>query len=183
MKLIAFNITNNKFLLNNTKYPILYYKTDDTNIEEELKNQSAFKSFLNEHVFSITHYSFAELNYFVYENLEDNVNGNEKYTEHSLKIQNLFKLSEISNEFYKEYILTILVDLYKQVFKSEPDAIVNSLPDEIIKDIYEQLTKKFVNQIENKTIENYIRSQLQEKYMMIYDNVEFIIDSYNKIIS
>ena len=183
MKLIAFNITNNKFLLNNSKYPILYYKSDDVNIEEELRNQSAFKSFLSEHVFSITHYSFAELNYFVYENVDDNIEGNEKYSEHSLKIQNLFKLSDIENDFYKEYIMTILVDLYKQAFNSEPDTIVNSLPEEIIRDINTALEKKFINQIENKTIENYIRSQLQEKYMMTYDNVEFIIDSYNKIIS
>ena len=183
MKLIAFNITNNKFLLNKTKYPILYYKSDDTNIEEELKKQEDFKNFLGDTVFSINHYSFAELNYFVYENLDDNIEGNEKYFEYSLKIQKLFKLSEINNDFYKDYILTILADLYKQVFKEEYDCIINSLPDEIIKDINEQLSKKFINQIENKTIENYIISQLQEKYIMDYDNIQYIIENYNKIIS
>ena len=173
-KLISINIiTTDNLLLNQTKYPILYYYNDSSDLINSLLNDIEFSSYLDNTCINTKYYSITKICYFIY-NIESEV-----YTQEEKNIQDIIPIQNKSQLAF-QYLLEIFSNLYKismkKEFASTDDIIIN------IANIYQELKKKYNQRVSIETIKKYIQGELQNTYHLNSNNVQYILSKLKDII-
>ena len=173
-KLISINIiTTDNLLLNQTKYPILYYYNDSIDLINSLLNDIEFSSYLDNTCINTKYYSITKICYFIY-NIESEV-----YTQEEKNIQDIIPIQNKSQIAF-QYLLEIFSNLYKismkKEFVSTDDIIIN------IANIYQELKKKYNQRVSIETIKKYIQGELQNTYHLNSNNVQYILSKLEDII-
>ncbi len=173
-KLISINIiTTDNLLLNQTKYPILYYYNDSSDLINSLLNDIEFSSYLDNTCINTKYYSITKICYFIY-NIESEV-----YTQEEKNIQDIIPIQNKSQLAF-QYLLEIFSNLYKismkKEFASTDDIIIN------IANIYQELKKKYNQRVSIETIKKYIQGELQNTYHLNSNNVQYILSKLEDII-
>ena len=176
--LVTINIiSSNNTLLNPTNTPILYYwNGEDKQLENTLSKDSNFIEFFNSKCDNIEEYGKSKLSYFIY-----NINTEEIESNKELYIQKIFPLSDIKN--YKIADLYIF-DIFNKLFQvSLHKSYIASKLDkrELIREMYDELQNKYIDKISDKTLRQYIGSQLNQVYNLSEENTKFVLKELNNI--
>ena len=184
IKLLSINIINQKdkqypIILNPTSHPIIFYWNDlnENNIIDEIFQNEQFLEYMNSNILNINNYSFSHIYYNEYAINED------KIQQKSMSIQDIYELEK--NHLYNlvlEYIYDIMVKLYQIVYKKNYENDDKSEIDNII-NIYTILKEKYKERVSSTTLEQYIRSQLQQNYLLNNANIEYVINIYKDLIN
>ena len=132
---------------------------------------------MNSNILNINNYSFSHIYYNEYAIDDD------KIQQKSMSIQDIYELEK--NHLYNlvlEYIYDIMVKLYQIVYKKNYENDDKSEIDNII-NIYTILKEKYKERVSSTTLEQYIRSQLQQNYLLNNANIEYIISIYKDLIN
>lgn len=183
-KILSINIISKKDkqehkLLNPVLYPIIFYWNDlnNNNLIDEVFHNDAFLDYINSNILNTENYSFSYMYYNEYTVDEDEIQ------QHSIDIQNIYKMKD--NNLYSlanDYIFDIMSNLYQIVYKKNYE-IDNKPKIDIILDIYTILKEKYKERVSSETLEQYIHSQLQQKYILSSDNIEFVLNIYKELIN
>jgi len=180
-KILSINIINQKdknhqYILNPTSHPIIFYWDGQKNIVDEIFGNEQFLEYIYNNILNIENYSFTYLYYNDYDIEDDNIR------QESLNLQDIYKLSlhNLSN-LANDYIFDIMINLYKIVYKKEYDCKYDTIIDNIM-DIYRILKNKYKERISVETLEQYVRSQLQQQYLLNADNIEYVLNVYRELI-
>jgi len=179
--IICFNIIgkDNKLINpNGINTPILYSWVNENDLFGTMRKDEGFYEYLSNVCFNINNYQYTKMYFIKYDIKNDN------YSNYEYVIQNEYKLKNIedNNAFYLDYIIEILKTLYKYSIKK--DYIINDELSKIdnITSIYTELKNKFEKKIISDTFINYVRSELQQKYLLNKDNTEYIINKFKELI-
>lgn len=162
--LVAINIINtlDNTLVNNQTYPILYYWSgeDYSELSESLQNDENFKKYVFK---DITNYFTSKIYFFFF----DDRNNDEQYIEQNMSLQEYVKFDELTDQQKRElishYIFPVFDKLYVDVFKThypnnDKDNIYN-----ILKSIYTKIKNKYGERVSERTVINYVRSELMNE--------------------
>lgn len=169
--LVAINIIDelNGTLVNNQKYPILYYWNgeDHDGLFESLRHDSNFKKYVLK---GVSDYFTSRMYFFYF----DNRDGDERYTEQNKTIQEYVSYDDLSDEHHRvlihKYVFPAFDKLYNDVFKtSYPNCNVDNIYD-IVKSIYVKIKNKYGDRVSVNTVVNYVRSQMMNEKFYEYVN-------------
>lgn len=175
--LVAINLVKENILLNKKSVPLLFYWNGESTIEDKLKIDSEFISYIKDVIKNLTDFIYCNVSYFYF---TINDNGEEQYTEHECSVQDLIKLSDFNEKIITDYLVKCFKKLFVSGLKYEYNSILTN-NDEIIKDIYNLLQQKFKSRISKKTVINWIRSLFNDKNIH-EENLNCIIDKLEKIL-
>ena len=180
-KIISLNFIKNQnnqiSYLNPNNFPILFYWNGSNTIYDEMKNNHEFIDLILDKFCNISNYTQT----MIY--ISDYDIENEQYSQYIISIQEFYPIKQnLLNNLGYIYIEQILLDLYKITMKEEYKLLVESIIDNIL-NIYTILKDKYQERINPITLQKYILSELQQKYLLTSDNCNYIIKLYNDIIS
>ena len=179
---VAINIIADNKILNKNGVPILFYWDGKSNVIDEIKGQKVFMDFIKSKTLTVENYAYSAMTYFCFTEDENN-NWEEKYNEKVIYMQDLFPLSEQSDdELAMSYVLNINIDLYNKVFASEYKKVSSSNKANV-KGIYDNIKSKYGTRVTPVTYVEYIRSELVKNYgKLSKENLNYIIDKLKKTI-
>ena len=182
--LVAFNIISakNDKLLNPSDVPVLFYWNEETenDLSKDLVNDENFKNYIDDYCINIKEYSGSHISYLKY-NIKT-----EELTQDTLFVQDVYKLTNISigKKLALQYLLDIFKYLYhyatKEIYMYDNDKKADI---DVLLDIYNILKERNQTKILPETVRNYVRSELQQKYLLHNDNIEYILSQYDEIIN
>lgn len=175
-KILSLNFVKTN-LLNPTKFPLLFYWNGENTVIEEMTNNEDFMELVVNKYCTIELYSYTTI-YLIEYDID-----NDKYEQINIPIQKFLSIENdrLYNLRYK-YIEEILLNLYKISMKEEYKLLVESDIDNIV-NIYTILKNKYKERINPETLQKYILSQLQQVYQLNNFNCNYIIKTYDEIIS
>lgn len=179
MKLVAINIIyRENMLMNPDNTPILYYwdgKSQD--LTTEILQDQQMSQYIVSNLCCADIYDTCKLCYFTYTVDEQN---QEQYEKHIVTLQDVLPLYKLSNAdyIYFSYTVNIFNKIYKNAMNKPFENDLDITPQEQIIDIYKQVKAKYGARISVRTILEYIRSQLSENTSLSQNNINFI---YQKI--
>ena len=178
-QLVAFNIISGDKLLNPTNVPVLYYwNNEDGNLSDDLINDENFKNFIEDTCLNVNEYAKSKISYFKYDM------STEAYAQDVMIVQKVYSLSKINGKHLAlSYLIEIFKYLYKYAIKEDYDVKNDTPAIDILLDIYNILKERNQKKILPETVRNYVRSELQQKYKLNEDNIEYILSSYDEIIN
>lgn len=150
--------------------PLLFYCNDMSHFKDDLLSDEKFRKLIEDNCLNINNYSSSFVGYFYF-------NGESKYEDASIPVQELFTVDKLSNSekyFTKEYIHNIFINLYEISMKMPYENNLMFDIDATIIDIYQALKNKFKEKIVKSTVINYVRSELDKKELS-KENVNNII--------
>ena len=176
---VAINLSINDKLLNDNKFPIVFYWDGQSDIVKDIKNNGNFMNMITSNCFNIHSYSDAKL-YLTYIN-------DDKFDEKVMDIEEMFPFEEITTDtnFMLGYICDILLELYGKVFKNDYPRNDLDLIDfkYEIKDMTKRIQDYYINKsVTSDTIINYVYSQMNEKDKLIQKNKDYLIKTMKNII-
>ena len=179
--LVAINIINNdNKLLNKTSMPMLYYWNGESDVLDDLSNDTNLTEYLTTLLTKPEEYLNIFLSYFYF---KYNENNEEDYSDNTIQIQNVITLDKFESDHIVLYFLKkLFLTLYKISFKC--DFISESNNDtEDIKTMCQAIKDKFKTRLTKETIINWVRSALVDKDKLNTQNTEYIILKLNQIIN
>ena len=179
---VAINVIADNKILNKNGVPILFYWDGKSNVIDEIKGQKVFMDFIKSKTLTVENYAYSAMTYFCFTEDENN-NWEEKYNEKVIYMQDLFPLSEQSDdELAMSYVLNINIDLYNKVFASEYKKVSSSNKTNV-KGIYDNIKSKYGTRVTPVTYVEYIRSELVKNYgKLSKENLNYIIDKLKETI-
>ena len=172
----------NNFITHNN-FPIIFYWNGENNYIEDLYSEE-LKSKLIDKICTIERYDKTSL-YMVF------VSDDENFEEVSLSLQEIIPLNLINKNFYFEYFIDTLKELYKNVYKVDYDSVnkedeflehyIEPSYEDIIKDIYDKIIHGVKRDLQKETITNYIGKILTENTSLNTENINFIISKIEEI--
>ena len=182
--LVAINILNDSYLINDRGVPFLFYWDGELDIDKALLNSDVLKEYLYEKVINKESYTSSKLAMFYFKYDENN---NEVYTEKQLPLQSFLKLYDIKEDkqmFYKEYLWEHFQFLYDSAYHESYDKTVSLFDiDDAILDVYDKIQEKYPKRVIKSTVINYIRGELQNNNNLSMDNTNWIIAQLEKLLT
>ena len=184
--LVALNFVYNGILKNpKGNVPVLFYWNGDnflTDDADALKETLIHSDNIINYVAEICTKRDIWENGVIYYFFFDYVNGEEKYTENSIKFSEVLSIKEIKEDIlWEEIVEPIFNNLYKQTWGT--DYPFNTTKEDIVK-IYNMLKDKYQDKVSKNTIINYVYEQMktdnsfsdEEKSYIIYKLKDLLID-------
>lgn len=182
--LVAINIVDKDDVLHNpTSVPILFYWNGEDKLEDHLVENKEFKNFIAEETFTAHYYTKTSINFFFFTYDEQ---GEEKYTENKLDIQDLFLMKDMSEQesiFYYNYLKKYFNKLYENAFKEKYEWGNESNPDTALKDMFSKIQSLHPDRFSLESLSNYIRLQLQRHDNMNSQNIDFVLEKLKYILT
>ena len=173
----------NNFVTDNN-FPIIFYWNGENDYVDDILYHEEFKSKLINKICTFEKYDKTSL-YFVF------VSDDENYKELSIPLQEIIPLNLIDKNFYFEYFINTLKELYKNVYKVDYDTVnkedeflehyIEPSYEDIVKDIYDKIIHGVKRELQKETITNYIRKILSENTSLNTENINFIISKIEEI--
>ena len=182
--LVAINILNGDYLINERGVPFLFYWDGVNDIDKTLAESSELKKYLYEKVINKDNYTSLRLAMFYFKYTEDN---EEQYYEKKIDLQSFIKLIDIEEDkrmFYKEYLWQHFQFLYDSAYHESYNKTVSLFDiDDAILDVYDKIQEKYPKRVIKSTVVNYIRGELQKNNNLSMENTNWIIERLEKLLT
>lgn len=171
-------VTGEHILFNPSSYPVLFLSYSDESLYDELKGHADLKQLCSKcEIFTFLNYSNTELHAVRYNYDTDNVD------QINLKVQDLFKMSDIEEGEYMAYkmIEYIFLKMYKKSNGDASDLVDDPL--ENLKVVYKHLKNVYPQEFSDDAVADLVKTKLDSITRLSNDNKNYVNDILKKILN
>ena len=163
-------------LLNPSESSLIYWWNPNDDFVSSLLSEESLKEYILQLCKDKYIYENGNLDCFY---LEDE--DIEEYSNKKISFQEIFPITILNKEDYYNYFISILKELYIDVYKEEYLSDETDL-DKITKDIYTKIISGVKRKILQSTVSNYIYKEIKERSNLNNKNITELIKIFNNII-